>query len=269
MLHSTYRFLAAMIVTFSLLGCQKVIDLKVKPTAKKYVIEGNMSDQYNDCRVAITTTINLNEESYFEGVSDAKVSIQEDDKSPVILSESVSGLYESSALRAKPGRSYTLRVEIKDEVFTSTVSVPQKVQFDTLYIIDFMGFGSSRKFANIEFRDPPGVPNSYRFLQFKNGIQNSNIFIVNDDFADGRAISTFLAFFDQSDVQKLSPGDTVTVQMQGIDASVYNYFNSLSMSSTGGNEVATPGNPVTNIKGGALGYFNAFIKQERTVVVPE
>lgn len=260
--------LIMMILMAAFTSCQKVVNLNIKPAAPKYVIEGNMSDRLNDCRVTITKTVNMDQPSYFQGVSDAKVTIQKDEDTPILLEEIFSGVYENRGLKAVAGHRYTLRVEVGTEVFTSTVKVPQPVPFDSLSIVEFYGFGNIRKFANVEFRDPAGVPNSYRFLQFKNGIQNSNIFILNDDFSDGRPISTFLAFFDQSDEQKLLTGDTVRIQMQGIDPSVYKYFNSLSLSSTGGSEVATPGNPVSNIRGGALGYFNAFVKQEKTVIVP-
>lgn len=248
-------------------GCQKVIKLKLGDVPPKYVIEGRLSNHFNDCQVRLTTTNPIDEPSVFDGVSNARVSIQEDDKAPVLLYERSAGVYENGSLRASPGRRYTLHVEIQDQKFSSTVTVPQPVPFDSLYIIDFTGFGNTRKFANVMFRDPAGVANSYRFLQYKNGIQNSNIFILNDDFSDGKVINTFLAFFDQSEIQKISSGDTVRVEMQCIDPSVYLYFNSLSRSSTGGNEVSAPGNPVTNIKGGAIGYFNAFISEERTVIV--
>ena len=91
---------------------------------------------------------------------------------------------------------------------------------------------------------------------------------MNDEYSDGRVINTFLAFFDNSDNQRLDTGDTVMVEMQGIDPSVYKFFLSLSQSSTGGNESVAPGNPVSNIKGGAIGYFNAYVKQRKKVIVP-
>lgn len=258
-----------LMVIFSLLlsGCEKVIHLKTKDIAPKLVIEANMSDQFYDCNVVLTTSIDINLPTLFKGVSGAKVTIQEDNKTPVLLTETVTGLYESDRMRARPGHQYTLNVELDNQIYNSTVTVPQQVPLDSLYIIDFHGFGNVRKFANIVFNDPAGIPNSYRFLLFKNGFQNSNIFVLNDDFSDGRTINTFLAFFDESDVQRIHTGDTVTVEMQCVDPSVYLYFNSLAQSSTGGNEVVAPGNPISNIKGGALGYFNAYTKQQKTVIV--
>lgn len=247
-------------------ACKKIVQLKVDNIQPKYVIEGNLSDKGNDCTILITTSIGLNSPIIFGGVGGAEVTIREDALQPVKLFEIARGTYFNSSLQAKSGHQYTLDVKINNERFSSTVSVPEKVPFDSLYITDFEAFGGTRKFANVVFQDPPDVPNSYRFLQFKNGVQNSNIFVLNDNFSDGRLISTFLPFFDDSEAQKINIGDTVRVEMQCVDPSVFLYFNSLSIGSSGGNEVVAPGNPVSNIKGGALGYFNAYTKQVKTVI---
>lgn len=250
------------------LSCEKVIDINLNKANPKYVIEGNMSDIQGDCKVLITQTINFSDPSSFPGVENAEVFIREDQKDPIQLTQTSTGVYESYQLRARATHSYTLTVKINNETFTSTVKVPEKVSFDSLYIADFTGFGNTRKFANIVFQDAVGLGNSYRFIQYKNNLANSNIFVLNDEYSDGRNINTFLAFFDNSDNQRLDSGDTVMVEMQGIDPSVYTFFLSLSQSSTGGNESVAPGNPVSNITGGALGYFNAYVKQRKTVIVP-
>jgi len=41
------------------------------------------------------------------------------------------------------------------------------------------------------------------------------------------------------------------------DAAVYKYWYSLNDGATGTGQSASPANPVTNISGGALGYFSA------------
>jgi len=233
-------------------GCKKVIQLKVSEIPPKYVIEGNLSDWVNDCSVVITSSIGLNDPLIFEGVSKAEVTIQEDQATPVVLHEISQGNYSTNLLTARPEHQYTLSVKIGEEKFESTVTVPKKVNLDSLYIIDFDAFGGVRKFANVIFQDPEGIPNNYRFLQFKNKVQNSNIFVFNDNFSDGRLINTFLPFFDDSEVQKIKSGDTVMVEMQCIDPSVYLFFNSLSISSTGGSVVVAPGYPGSIIRGGVL-----------------
>ncbi len=56
--------------------------------------------------------------------------------------------------------------------------------------------------------------------------------------------------------------------MMCIDAAVYKYWYSfLTGGASGDSNSASPANPVTNIKGGALGYFSAHTLQTKTVVV--
>ncbi|MEO6134934.1 MAG: DUF4249 family protein [Ginsengibacter sp.] len=251
-----------------LVSCEKVIDINLNAANPKYVIEGNLSDIPGDCEVMVSQTVNFSDPSIFSGIENAVVSIREDEKEPIVLSQSRPGVYVSGNLRAKPTHNYTLSVTVNGQQFTSTVRAPIKVAFDSLSVFNFSGFGNSRKFANVEFRDIEGLGNAYRFVQYKNDLRNPNTYVLNDDYSDGRSINTFLAFFDNSDGQRLDTGDTLTVDMQCIDPSVYKFFLSLSQSSTGGNSDVAPGNPVSNIRGGALGYFNAFMKQRKRIIVP-
>lgn len=257
------------IILASTAGCEKVIHLKTDNIPAKYVIEASLSDYPGDCFVFISKSVKLSDSSIFYGVTGANVSISEAESGniPIHLYESSSGIYTTDKITTKAGRHYTLTVDIDENHFTSTAYMPEKVKFDSLFVGDFEIFGENRKFANVTFNDPPGKGNSYRFLQFKNGVQNSNIFVMNDEYSDGKPINTFLAFFDQSDEQRIDIGDTVMVEMQCITPAIYKYFYSLAQSSTGGNEVVAPGNPVTNITGGALGYFNVFTKERKLVIV--
>lgn len=248
-------------------SCEKVIDINLNKANPKYVIEGNLSDQPGDCKVLISRTVNFSDSSVFNAVRHAVVTIREDQKEPIKLIETVPGVYRSN-MYATSSHLYTLSVKVDGQEFSSTVKVPEKASFDSLYIIDFNSFGNSRKFANVIFKDPDGLGNAYRFLQYKNKKENPNIFVLNDLYSDGRTINTFLAFFSDSDNQRLDRGDTVRVEMQGIDPSVYKFFFSLNQASRGSGDNVAPGNPVGNIEGGAIGYFNAYVKQTRTVIVP-
>jgi glutaminase len=51
-----------------------------------------------------------------------------------------------------------------------------------------------------------------------------------------------------------------------IDRDVHTYFNSLNQLQN--NQAGTPTNPISNIKGGALGYFSAHSLRSRKVVIP-
>jgi hypothetical protein len=56
--------------------------------------------------------------------------------------------------------------------------------------------------------------------------------------------------------------------MQCIAPAVFKYLYSLDQGASGGNNSASPANPVTNIEGGALGYFSVHTIESKTMVVP-
>ena len=258
-------FIIAICILF--FSCEKVIDINLNKIAPKYIIEATLSDEPGDCKVSLSQSVNFSEPNNFKMINGAIVSITDGSGSPILLTQDSNGVYQSPTLVAIPGHKYSLSVNVNGQQFSSVCQVPLKVLLDSLYVLDFNSFGETRKFANVIFKDPAGIENAYRFLQFKNTIQNSNIFVLNDDFSDGRLINTFLAYFDKTDDQKINLGDSITVQMQCIDPSVYKFFSSLSQSSSGGNNSVAPGNPVSNITGGALGYFSAYTKDEKTIIV--
>lgn len=249
-------------------SCEKIVDINLNDAARKYVIEGIITNLAGDCKVKITQTVNFSDPNFFTDVKEAIVTIQDNNNLPVVLPQSIAGTYQTGDIYGIPGHTYTLSVTLNGQIFSAISKMPEQVNFDSLYIEDFRGFGDPRKFANVIFNDPPGKGNAYHFIQYKNDMINNGIFVSNDNFSDGRQNNSLLAYFGTDDENVIKTGDTVTVEMQCIDPPIYKYWFGLQESSTGNSDNASPGNPVTNIKGGALGYFSAHTVQTKTVIVP-
>lgn len=249
-------------------SCEKVIDVKLDSVAKKYVIEGNISDEPGVCQVKITQTKDFNEDNTFPGVSGAIVTVSDNGGTPVLLTETSTGVYETTAINGTVGHTYTLKVQIGEQTFTAPSTMPVLVPFDSMYIDDRVLFGDPKKVPTLKYTDPEGKGNGYHFIQYKNGVRESTIFVRNDDFTDGNDITTALiSFGDDDEEDDIKTGDTIRVVMECIDVAGYKYWSSLEAASGDSNN-ATPANPVSNITGGALGYFSAHTTQEKTVVVP-
>jgi hypothetical protein len=56
--------------------------------------------------------------------------------------------------------------------------------------------------------------------------------------------------------------------MMCIENAVFKYWFSLNQSATGNSQSASPANAVSNISGGALGYFSAHTVETREIVAP-
>jgi hypothetical protein len=267
---SSLFFSCLLIISTVFCSCEKVIDIDLNTASKKYVIEGTVANKPNSCKVILTQTKDFDQGNSFEGVSGAVVTIAADGDNPVLLTETTPGVYESPELVGVPGRTYQLKVQVDGSQFSATSTMPQVVGFDSLFVTERSFFNEKSKYATVTYKDPPGVKNAYRFIQYVNGKKEKTIFVRDDDANDGLIIERTLVYFsnDDNDDDKLKSGDNLVIEMLGISQPVYKFWYSLAQSSTGENQSATPGNPVTNIQGGALGYFSAHTLQSRSIVVP-
>ena len=255
---------------FSLLSfcsCQKVIELNLHDADIKYVVEGVITNEPGVCRVNLTQSKPFYENNQFPGISGAIVTVKDNDDE-FSLPETQPGVYETTLLNGTPGHTYKLSVSLDNNVFTATSKMPLPVSLDTIYISN--GPFGEFKFATVGYSDPPGVSNSYRFVQYLNGVKDPAIFWQNDEFTDGQTVLIQLntGVDKKDDPRNIKSGDTVMIEMLGIDDAVYKYWNSLHFNGGDGGNIATPANPVTNVTGGALGYFSAQTIDRKSVVVP-
>lgn len=266
---SFFRALLALTGILALGSCEKVIDLNLNSAEKRFVVEGTITDQ-TGTRVSVSQTKDFDENNAMTMISGAVVEISENGGAPIVLPETSPGIYQLPAMNATTGRSYALSVKVDGQTFTAVSTMPQKVNLDTIYVTDEYLFGESRKIVNTEYKDPEGRGQYYRFVQYLNNVKEEQIFFQNDEYTDGNNVNNKLFYFpddDDDDKKKIKSGDHVRIDMFCIDANVYKYWFSLDRSATGGSGQATPSNPVTNMKGGALGYFSAQTTQTKTMIV--
>lgn len=259
--------LVLMVVLFA--SCEKVIDIDLDGAPKKYVVEAAVTNQPGSAKVVITQTKNFDDDNRFTGISGATVTMADNDGTSTVLAETDAGVYQSADITGVSGKTYTLTIEVDGNVFTASSTMPANVHMDTLYVQDEFMFGEVRKLTNVEFNDPPGLGNSYRFIMYVNGVKRNGVYIRNDEYTDGNLTNIKLfAGGDEEDDKEIKEGDIVRADMLCIDPVVYKYWYSFETGgATGGGNTASPANPVSNIKGGALGYFSAHTVQTKTVIV--
>ena len=108
---------------------------------------------------------------------------------------------------------------------------------------------------------------NYRFIMSVNGKVQKSIYAVNDELSDGELNGRPL-FGGSDNDDEIKIGDTVILEMRGIDAPSYLYFSTMAEDSGGQNsDSATPTNPVTNLNGAILGYFSAYTTQKKTITI--
>jgi hypothetical protein len=269
------RYLTPLLALVLLTACEKVIDLNLQTTTSQLVIEGNLADDSRPCQVTLNRSANYTDTNNFQAVRGATVTLTDNAGGQEVLRESTStpGQYAGATVLGVPGRTYTLRVETGGTAYVATSTLPAPVvPFDKLSTqVSAVG---SRIQAVVDFNDPAGQPNSYLYRQYRNGRLNNAIFVQNDQFNDGKKVTQVLRSMggntsDPNDLNKLVSGDSLRVEMQNIDANVYEYFRTLNLILTTNPATATtPANPKSNFSGGVLGYFSAHSRRVRTIKVP-
>ena len=243
-------------------SCEKVIELDLREADKKYVIEGIITDQSEKARVLISQTGPFTADNHFEGVNGAAVRITEEGGTGTLLAQVAPGEYEGD-LKGVPGKRYTLSVTIAGREYKAVSQMPQPVAISRLYLSEMSMGGKREKQVNLVYNDPPEVENHYRFVVTINGQKQKEVYTRKDDLSNGRLTTVSLYPHDST----LKPGDTVSIQLLSIDPQVYNYWYSLDQGAEGSGSV-TPANPISNISGGALGYFSAHALREKSLLVP-
>jgi hypothetical protein len=265
-LSKIFSFLA---IALFMTSCQEEIEIDLNSAAPQIIIEGELSnDATATTTVKITKTVNFSNGNNYPAVKGAKVMISDNTGASETLTESADGVYTSKKIIGKSGNIYTLTVVAEGQTFTSQCAMPKQVPLLGIKTLenqnDFPPGAKGTFIVFPQFQDPLGLGNAYRFIPSVNGMKNKEILAENDNGVDGlmNARPIFSRDF------KVEKGDTLSLEMRCIDTNVYDYFYSLNQSAGNGpGGGATPTNPLSNIKGGALGYFSAHTVEKKTIVV--
>jgi hypothetical protein len=260
---TAYGFLFTVLLASA---CKKVIDVDLKSATPQIVIEGNITNAGGPYEVKITKTVDFSAENVVPPVTNATVFITDSTNGiSEKLIQADSGIYHTTILFGVSGHTYGMLVNVDGQQYTASSTMPRRVPLDSITFAENVNFNNQMEInAVVNFQDPTGLGNYYMFTEYVNGRQIPDIFVFEDRLSDGRYIQEPL-FNDSAYLQK---NDTLVLTMDCIDQNSYNYFYTL-MNVTGNSnfQSVTPANPVTNISGGALGYFSAHTTQRAAISV--
>ena len=249
-----------------LCSCQKVVNLNLDNAPPQLVIEGNVTDSPDPDTVKIMRSVNFYANNAFPMVSGAAVTISDNTGVNDVLSEISPGIYITHTLQGRTGNTYNLSVVLHDTTYKAASTMPQLVPLDSITFRSSGRFNKSQINAVVNFQDPLGIKNYYRFQEYINGTPfTKDIFVFDDRLSDGKYIEREL----DMDSIYLHVGDQLKVDMYCVDENDYNYFFQLLRSDGTGtfNTNASPANPSNNISNGAYGYFSAHTVRSQTVTV--
>ncbi|MFC5283300.1 DUF4249 domain-containing protein [Pedobacter alpinus] len=259
-------YLILLSVTLLFSACEDVIEIDLKNTNPVVVIEANINDVFGSHIVKISQTKPFTEDNTVISINNADVVLKDlTENRTYNFARPLNGNdYILSNFRGKSGNTYQLEATVNNILYTATCKMPQKVNIDSLSVTELSFFGNTQKYLQVNYNDPLGVANQYNYVLTVNGEVRNAFYVDSDRFNDGKKVTNTI-FNDDPELVK---GDSVKIDFQCIDMTIYRYFFAISQISGNGGPPTAPSNPDSNFNNGALGYFSAHTSQTKTAVIP-
>ncbi len=299
MMHYFIRTALFATLLLTITGCEKDINLPLKTVSDQVVVDASIENGQAPV-VFLSTSF-----GYFSKISapvlansfihGAKIMLRSGTDSALLKEYAYPvGTYQvyvysldtaagARKIVGKLNTSYTLSIETAGKKYTSQTNIPAILKrADSLWAKPAPNNKDSLKrvlFARVY--DPPGLGNYIRYFTSVNdsaflpGLNS----VYDDDVVDGTTydIQVFKGVFrstesvaNNDEYGYFKKGDTVTVKLCNIDRATYDFWRTLEyVQQSIGNPFSQPGVVLSNIKGGALGYFGGYAAQYKRIVITQ
>jgi len=176
--------------------------------------------------------------------------------------------------------TYNMSIVTDGKTYTSKTTIPiiAKTLDSLWWKVAPNNADTNRRIIFAKITDPPGLGNYIRYYTNVNDSAFLPAFnsVFNDDIVDGttynaqvqRGAINRTRDVDQQDKGFYRKGDSVEVKMCNIDKATFDFWRTLEFSQQSvGNPFSQPGVVLSNISGGALGYFGGYAAQYKKIII--
>ena len=271
-----------------LFSCEERVNINTEASLPRLVIYGYITTDTTQQAISITRSTGYFVTTKPEGISNATVSISYDDE-VFELKESPDeqGVYlTSSGVYGIPGKTYTLHIAVdfngdgNTEKYEATSYLPFPATLDSTAITPSPALNNHLQ-ALVWGSLPEESSDYFSFHLFRNGIALNDSLrgfqIVQADYIKTKTITALPVFLldQKDDNEKLSPGDTVMVQVESITSEYAIFIDNARTELRGPIPLfgGPPANVKTNIqcldansKTGISGFFTAYSKSRVSTI---
>jgi hypothetical protein len=290
---------AKLLIAFCIIlitGCEKTVNFQLNESSPKLVVEATIENGTAPVVVLSNSLnyfskINLNVlQSSFVHNADVYVSngilTHKLKEYGIPLGNGYTAYYYSNdpsdpatAFIGDFNKQYSLRIVTEGKEYTATTKIPfANRRIDSLFWKPApINNPATKVEVMVKAYDPPGFGDYVRYFTKRNtepfypGLNS----VYDDQVIDGseyevqveRGINRNIdlpedySFFDK--------GDTVTLKVSNIDKATFDFWRTMEYSYLSvGNPFSSPTKVISNISGGALGYFGGYASQYRTIIIP-
>lgn len=259
-----------------LVGCQEEIDIKLKSSDYKTVIEAKYSSLAQGIIVTITKNATYFGNDSLKAITGATIKLTIGDTS-ISLQPIGNGLYASQISPKYLNKTYTLNVQADGQNYQAVSTMPAKVKIDSISVEQSTGImarasGMSKDSTynytvNVYMKDPSG-PNYYKIILYKNGERITEDPESSEQIFDDALLKSNTTI-KMPLIVKLKGNEIITAELMSIDKASYDYYVSLLTTiMAAGGSFSVPENPITNFNNDALGYFSAYSSDTASAKAP-
>ncbi len=259
--------------SFAFFACEETIVLDLDQTEPVIIIEGLITNHNQKHFVKISRSTDYYAQQAAAPVSGADVFVEDGEGNQFSFVETANGRYESSEEFAGAiGKSYTLQVSFEGKTYTAQEKMYSVTTVDSLTYryaedLDSTDVEENRMLEVLVYLNEPQDEDNYYLAKFyRNGEplndDGTTVYYFNDDVLNGRIqdfpVPDYFAF-----------GDSARAELYSISAEGFRFFADLEkiLNNDGGLFSGIPANASTNIKGGAIGYFQVSAMEFTELVI--
>jgi hypothetical protein len=267
------RLLFLFSLLWVLVACQEEIDLDLDISQPLLVIESNLTLTPYRSGVMLSKTGGFYEFDSIQFVNDADVFISDSYGNIDTLQLYSDGIYTFTKPFLALGETYYLKVEYEGHTYTASTYIPTTVALDTVFYHFQANFGpgsgpnngskDSLLVLNIQFDDDGDYHDYYHLLFYKNHKFYMHPYIGHYVFDD--EMFNGITFPFPVRLPGFQSSDTLGIELHHITKETFDYYRTLNNIISKRMGGGTPYNPLSNIRGGALGYFGGYGMDGKTV----
>lgn len=243
-----------------LTSCEHEIDFDFPTADAQVVFDGQISNE--GVVIRISRTRQMNDSTRNHAVADAQVWISSDggDNEQLVYDEQQHCYVSATGLVGEPGRQYTMRAIVDGHDYEATSAMMLPAPVDSVFF-RWMEVANERLFfISLKVIDPYPEERNYYWFRLMRGTEVFRWYCRSDRGSSPGFFEYDLLCSMERDLDKdtdengerpLHNGDVLHLEMMTIDRATYEYFQSLKTN------IRTAANPISNIKGGAQGFFSA------------
>lgn len=273
-------FIKILLITMIFSSCEEAVELDLKQTPPKIVIEGLLTDRagYQSVKVSRSTAFYASGQT--PRVKDAVVKISDDlgQDIPFIHNprnhpDSMGIYVPQTGFTGEIGVTYTLTVEADGEVYTGSDKLASVIPIDSLKF----------QLNEDEAEDPKDPGKIYEVLMFAREPQDEKNFYLFKFYRNDSLTlynPTDIYYSDDELLAEKIDGvpspiyyanhDIARLEVYSLSRKGYVFYNDLSsiLNSDGGGMFGPiPSSPRTNLSNGALGFFQVSAVQEKEILI--